>query len=148
MPILDAVVGTALDAARGLVGKFLPASMSDAERTQAELAMAQAIDARDRALLESQATIMVAELQQDDRYTKRFRPSVGYALTVLVLFNFGIRPLFGMDPVPLPDEVWWCYTGLLSVYFVGRTWEKGRPAGGNGAAGSRVDGLVRRITGG
>ena len=110
-----------------MVGHFFPGEATPEEAAQRAahvLAIEEMIKARDVRLLETQQAVMVAELQQSDNYTKRLRPTIGYALTLLIMLNYLVLPMAGRVPVDLPDQFWYVYTGLLSVYFVGRSYEK------------------------
>lgn len=83
-----------------------------------------------RAELGAKERIMVAELQQSDRYTKRARPTVIYMGLFIIAFNYCLVPLlqyFGGNeaaPFLLPAEFWLAWGGAVSIYSVGRTMEK------------------------
>ncbi len=139
------IIGTLLKPASDFVGdimdRFAPTKMTQTEKATATVAIQQMITARDQVLLTTQRDIMVAELNQSDNFTKRLRPMIGYLLTLLILFNYGVRPFFGV-PVVLPEQIWYVYTGLLSVYFVGRSWEKINAPKSDGGAVPTLMGLI------
>jgi holin (3TMs family) len=65
-----------------------------------------------------------AEQTGDDKYTKRWRPTFGYMVTILLFWNFAIAPLFGRTPVIIPDRLFQMFGALLLVAIGGRTFEK------------------------
>ena len=67
--------------------------------------------------------IIKAELGQDDKYTKWLRPTVGYMGLLLIAWNYAVVPFFG-DPVTFPEMFWYAWGGVMSVYTMGRTFEK------------------------
>lgn len=71
-----------------------------------------------------QKEIILAELAQDDRYTKRMRPTIGYAGLVIIFWNYGIAPHFGLNIIEFPEAFWWAWGGVVGVYAVGRSMEK------------------------
>lgn len=81
----------------------------------------------------AQRDVIVAELQQDDKYTKRARPTIAYSGIAVLLLNHIILPwaafFAGTDPsglpsVELPAEFWWGWTGVVGVWAIGRSVEK------------------------
>lgn len=97
-----------------------------------------------RTELQTKERILVAELTQGDKFTKRARPSVVYWGLVLMTWNYSLAPtitaLFdvSMPPLPLPPEFWYGWSGIVATWSVGRTMER-RGAKNN---------LVSIITGG
>ena len=74
--------------------------------------------------------VIVAELNQDDKYTKRARPTVLYLFIVIVMLNYCIFPFvnnFTENPFPqinLPTEAWQMFQWIFGIYGVGRSFEK------------------------
>lgn len=74
--------------------------------------------------------IIVAELQQGDKFTKRARPSVVYFGLVMIFVNYCIMPTiqYWQDlPITrfdLPSEFWYTWGAVVSTWSVGRTMEK------------------------
>lgn len=128
-------LGSVADFAKGLVDKFLPDKMSDAEKAQAQIQLQEVLDRRENALIESQKSIIVAEMQQSDNYTKRARPTLVYAgllFIFLVHVAFPIVAFFTSKPMPaltLPTEFWWAWSGVCGVWVMGRSAEKRGMAG-------------------
>ena len=76
--------------------------------------------------------IMLAELSQGDNFTKRARPAVVYAGLFFILLIHVVAPLVAffhgdmanLEKLKLPDEFWWAWTGVVSVWVFGRSYEK------------------------
>lgn len=90
-----------------------------------------------RSEVESRANIILAEMKQDDKYTKRARPTVIYiGLFFIFLEIFGVRYLildklfdFNFNNIlessnTIFDTFLWAWGGVLSVYVAGRSAEK------------------------
>ena len=95
------------------------------------------------ATIDAQKSIIVAEMQQSDAYTKRARPTIVYAGLVAIFLAHIIMPYvshFTRNTVPdisLPTDFWYVWGAVCSVWFIGRTMER-RGLGGE---------MVRKING-
>lgn len=130
------------DLAGTIVSRFLPEKASEAEKMAAQMELQKLLEARETALLDAQKSVMVAELEQQDSYTKRARPTVVYAgLGFIFLVHVAIpvvtwvsvllgRDLPDLPAFELPPEFWWAWTGVVGAYVLGRTYEKGHPTTG------------------
>lgn len=114
----------------------------------------QTIRTRDQA----KERVLVAELKQDDAYTKRARPTVVYAGLVLIFWNYALVPLlsaFGvgvevvegvrtalLQPLSLPSEFWLAWGGIVSTWVIGRSAEK------RGASNRAVEAITGNKAGG
>lgn len=86
-----------------------------------------------RTEIEARADIIKAEMSQGDKYTKRARPTIiytglGFIFIIYVLLPF-IAYLSGtpeaeMPNIQLPNEFWWAWGTVVSVYGAGRSAEK------------------------
>lgn len=74
--------------------------------------------------LKTKENILIAELNQNDNYTKRARPTVVYFGLLIILWNYVIIPYIGMSPVIFPSEFWMSWGGITSAWVVGRSFEK------------------------
>lgn len=137
-------IGSVADFASDLVKRFFPVKMTDAEKAQAQVQLQAMLQEREASLVESQKSIIVSEMQQGDKFTKRARPCIVYAG---LLFIFWVHVLFpiaafftarSMPELMLPEEFWWAWSGVCGVWVIGRTAEK------KGVTGK----LVNMITGG
>ena len=152
MGLLDSLFGGGKGGIIGGVGKIIDdLHSSDQEKAEAKLAVQRLMLERQeqadkmlRAELDAQREITVAELRQDDEYTKRARPTIVYTGLVIMAVNYAVAPwlarLAGTDlpPVEFPEAFWIAWGGVVGVYAIGRTAEK------RGAANR----LTRLITGG
>jgi len=75
--------------------------------------------------------LMLAELSQGNTYTKNARPTVVYAGLFFIFLVHVALPFIAFmqgKPIPadlkLPSEFWWAWTGVVSVWVVGRSYEK------------------------
>jgi hypothetical protein len=106
----------------------LDAGLAELENTlkmQVEMTYRQEVDAK--------KAVMVAELQQDDNYTKRARPTLLYSGLVAAIVEAALRAvaLFGGLPEGVelpasffPGAFWMAWGGVAGVYAIGRTVEK------------------------
>lgn len=127
--------GSLLDKVNGLIGQF-HLSAEDKAKFQAALAdnqkeiqLAQLdIEAKAQAQISAETTAALdaykAEQTTDDGYTKHWRPTFGYMVTLLLFWNYAIVPLFGRTPVVIPDRLFEMFGALLLVAIGGRTFEK------------------------
>lgn len=96
------------------------------EITKREQAAEQTI----RSELEAKSAIMTAEMNQDDLYTKRARPTMLYSGLVMIFVNYILVPFIQtvmevkVDPFDLPTEFWVAWGGVAGIYSLGRTVEK------------------------
>lgn len=137
-------LGTVAGLARDIIGRIWPASMSDAEKAEAQLKLQEVLEAREQQVMTAQRDIIVAEMAQNDSYTKRARPTLVYAgllfiFLVHVFFPI-ITALTGKEPpsLSLPEEFWWAWSATVGIWAIGRSAER---LGGKGQA-------VAAITGG
>ena len=84
-----------------------------------------------RSEMQAKQQILVAELTQGDKYTKRARPTVVYAGLLFIVFNYCIVPVLGLifkgtsfPAMQLPTEFWVGWSGIVATWSVGRTFEK------------------------
>ena len=143
-------LGSVFDLAKGIMDKIWPDQADPNDKIKAQMELQGLLEKRESQVLDAQKSIIVAELQQGDNYTKRARPTVVYmGLAFIGLVNVLLpmiawitlsvtgKPLTGMPDINLPGEFWLAWGGVCSVWVVGRTAEK------RGAANK----LVNMITG-
>jgi len=132
--ILGEGVGKVFDGIGGIIGKFVTDPTKKME-AQLELARLQAesekiLEQSLQAEMNAKKEIMVAELNQGDKYTKRMRPSLGYFGMAVIFFNYCVVPMIkylkgvGPEPFALPDMFWVSWGGMMATYSIGRTMEK------------------------
>lgn len=152
-------LGSAFDFAKGLLDRFWPKQATEAEKLDAAANMVPMIEERDSKVVEAQKEIIVAEMQQGDKYTKRARPSVVYCglifiglvhvifpfiIRVVAMWKLGaladvgslansetagqvqqlIKQMEGLMSLNLPDEFWWAWGSVVSIWSIGRSAER------------------------
>lgn len=136
MSFLQNAIGSNLgEIFKDVVGEFHLSKEDQAKFQQAiddnkkEVELAQIAlekSAQDAASAEVKAALDTykAELTQDDKYTKRWRPTFAYVFITLIFWNYGIVPHIWGAPVPLPTAAWELFGALLTLAVGGRTFEK------------------------
>lgn len=136
-------LGSIADLAKGILDRFWPPGMSETDKAKAQLEIQKMIEAREASVLDAQRGIIIAEMNQGDAFTKRARPTLVYAGLFFIFLVHVILPSFAFftgKPIPLlslPEEFWWAWGGVCSIWVVGRSFERG------GATGK----LINTITG-
>lgn len=132
--IVSALSGNVIESVGNVVDKFVT---TDAEKTAAKLEMSKVIlshveqaETSIRAEMDAKRAVIVAEMQSGDAYTKRARPTVVYGGLLAIFINHVVAPwlavLSGAEPpqINLPDQFWWAWGGVVSVWFIGRSAER------------------------
>ncbi|MBS3742482.1 MAG: holin family protein [Candidatus Cloacimonetes bacterium] len=92
--------------------------------------LAIAVMEHEQEVIKSKKDVMVAELEQDDKYTKRARPTVVYGGLAVILLKHILVPfiteLAGINfpDIAIPSEFWLAWGGVTGVYSFRRTQEK------------------------
>lgn len=138
--------GSIADFAKGIMDRFFPKQMTQEEKAKAQLELEALLGEREQKVIESKASIIVAEMQQGDKFTKRARPMVVYSgLTFIGLVHvvfplaaaavqifcsiYGKVNSFVLPELTLPSQFWWAWGSVVSVWELGRTWEKANGSG-------------------
>jgi len=132
--IFSGGLGEVIDKAGNLADKF---HLSGEEKQEFKLQLETVIQKRDseieqtlRAEIGARERIIVAELQQDDKFTKRMRPTLGYAGMAIIFLNHILVPMLGdifsreLGNYPVPDVFWAVWGGAMGIYVWGRSREK------------------------
>lgn len=135
-----------------LIGKF---KMDPAEKAEFELKLREIIERENRAVadqisaeLQAKERIIIAELAQGDNYTKRMRPTIGYAGLGFIFLVHVFLPVFSYStgkPAPeltLPIEFWLAWGGYVATYSIGRDFVK--KGVGNGTA-NKISGVPKTL---
>ncbi len=134
MSILSDLGGGILSGAADIIGKFVADPNKAAE---ANLKLKQLVNAATsqkeetlRTTMRTRERVMVAELNQSDKFTKRARPTVVYFGLVVIAFNYCLVPLITlfMEGVEvtvfdLPAEFWVAWGGIVATWSIGRSAE-------------------------
>ncbi len=130
--------------AKGIMDKIWPPAADPNLKMQAQMVIEQAIQQRENTVVEAQKSIIVAEMQQGDDYTKRARPTLVYAGLIFIFLVHVFLPIIAFykgGPIPvlsLPEEFWWAWGSVVGIWSIGRSIER------NGVGGK----IVGAITGG
>ena len=132
--ILGGSVGKVVEQVGGVIDRF---TLTGEEKQKFKLDLEALLQKRDseveetiRTQLQAKERILVAELQQGDSYTKRARPTVVYAGLGFIFFNYCLVPVIskisggGIQPLALPPEFWYGWSGIVATWSVGRSMEK------------------------
>lgn len=123
-------IGSIADLAKLIIERIWPKSATELEKSQAQLMLQELIGKREDALLEVQKSIIVAELQQSDNFTKRARPSVVYVGLLFIFLIHVVFPIISwfskevLPPLSLPADFWWAWGSVVSIWAIGRSAEK------------------------
>ncbi len=112
-----------LDGVMGGIAKIKDSHLSDKEaRQQMEAIIHTEMMAQMELIsgeIGAKERIMVAELQQGDKYTKRARPTIVYVGLAGALID-----AINYIDFTLPQQFWIAWGGVVGVYGIGRTFEK------------------------
>ena len=75
-------------------------------------------------MMESQAAIISAEAKGDSWIQKTWRPITMFVFLFIITWNYIFSPMFGLDALPLPDQIWTLIKIGLGGYIGGRSLEK------------------------
>lgn len=130
-------IGTVASVAKGLVDRFFPPKMTQAEKAEKQLQIQEVLEKRENALLGTQKSVIVAEMQQGDNFTKRARPSIVYfglaaiglvhvvlPMAAWIVLTVTGKPLTDMPDITLPGGFWTTWGGVCSIWVIGRSAEK------------------------
>ena len=132
--VTSAISGVANTAA-DIVDRFVE-SPDEKRELKALLAQKQAegdaqIEQTIRKGLESRERIIVAEMNQEDNYTKRARPTLVYAGLGFIFLNYvlfpnvaGLMDVKDFTTIDLPFEFWAAWGGTVSIWSLGRSAER------------------------
>lgn len=129
-------IGSVADFAKSVVDRIFPPAADPNEKLRAEAHLQQMLEDRENTVVEAKAAVMTAEMNQDDAYTKRGRPTIIYAGLVFIGLVHVVFPMIAwtwqmakgteivMPALSLPGEFWAAWGGAVSIYILGRSAEK------------------------
>lgn len=132
--ILGAFGGDLVKDIGDVVGKFVTTDKEreelSIESSKVILAHIETMEESLRAELAAKSSVLIAELQQGDKFTKRARPGVVWCGLAFIGFNHVIGPWIaaaaGATPpnIELPEQFWWAWGGIVSTWVIGRSAER------------------------
>lgn len=126
------------------------------KRAEFEADLLGLVSARDAAIeqtlrteIQAKERILVAELQQGDKFTKRARPSLVYVGLLFALAETVVRVVLVLQGQPFPEGLttvvpppfWAAWTGVTGAWVIGRTAER------RGLQGRIVESITGRARG-
>jgi hypothetical protein len=119
----------------------------------------QMVEEHENKVVGAKAQVMVAEMNQDDKYTKRGRPTILYGGLPIIFLNHVLFPAAAwlievfaakaaaLPNLQLPDQFWWAWGGVCSIYVLDRSAEKmgGTPGGVVGTLFGAVTGKMNPV---
>jgi hypothetical protein len=136
MKLTDILGGNLLTGIKGIIGQFVvdPTERAKLETQAATLAAQQAalVEQTVQKEIEAKASIIKAELEQGDTYTKRARPTIVYVGLGAMLINYVACPWLAyfskgaanLPQILIPGDFWTVWGGVCGAYVIGRTVEK------------------------
>ena len=116
--LIKNTVGKVMD---GLVGRFLPKSMSEDEKAEVALEterLVQQAMKTNHAVIESINATMRAEAKSDHWLQWSWRPVVGFTFAGTIINNYILLPYFkglGLAPIDIPSGIWQAMLIVLGV---------------------------------
>jgi hypothetical protein len=134
---LNLGIGTAMEIAKSLTNRFLPPSASESEKMEAQLKIKKMIEDRDRAVMDAQRDIVVAEIQGESWLQRNWRPILMLTVVLIVANNYLIYPYLSLFfskalILELPERLYSLMEIGVGGYVVGRSVEKGLTIWKNG----------------
>lgn len=136
IPIISEIIKGVLGVGKDIADEFI---RSPEERDAFHLRLEEEATKRQeqwestfRRELEAKEQIIVAEMKQDDKFTKRARPSIAYSGLVFTFMEVIVRGymLFSGTDMPegfdtiVPPQFWLAWAGVTGTWAVGRSMEK------------------------
>lgn len=132
--LLDALnpVTSIVTAASGILDKFIP-SADDKAKAQLALAQLQAEEILKLAELDAtnaqtQAGVITAEAKSESWLTRNWRPITMMVFVFIIAFNYIVAPLFHLNALPIPVDMWDLLKLGIGGYVLGRSAEKLAPS--------------------
>jgi hypothetical protein len=127
--MLNLGISTAMDIAKSLVNRFLPASASEAEKMEAQLKIKKMIEDRDKSIMEAQRDILVAEIQGESWLQRNWRPILMLTVVSIVANNYLVYPYLSLFfskalILELPERLYNLMEIGVGGYVIGRSVEK------------------------
>lgn len=152
MSVFSSILSGGVDKVIGAVGTVLDNLFTSTdEKNKADIAKTQIVLAAEQARNETAARLEEAyladaanlreqiklEIQSEDAYVRRARPSAIWIGVLILGFNFVVTPIvlsvasifdheIRVTPMPLPEEFWWVWSGLVLGYGVMRSFDKAK----------------------
>lgn len=129
--LLDLLKGP-IDSLLGNIGAvFDDLHMSGEEKAKAKMELAKLQNDFNLKLMEAdykfaqeQSKVLTAEIASNSWMARNWRPIIMLLFGYIVAHNFVIAPLFGLEYLPIPGDLWDLLKIGIGGYIVGRSAEK------------------------
>lgn len=128
MKALQGPLAGTLGAVNDILGKFIT---DPAAKAQAELAVLQAqndlqlkLEEASTEWAKAQAGVIEAEAKSESWLTRNWRPITMMVFVFIVAFNYIIAPIFSVNALAIPPDMWEMLKLGITGYVVGRSAEK------------------------
>lgn len=95
---------------------------------QAEMEFKQRLLAADAEWARAQADVIKTEAQGDSWLQRNWRPILMLTFTFIIAWNYILSPIFSVEAVPIPTDMWELLKIGIGGYIMGRSAEKIAPA--------------------
>lgn len=102
---------------------------------EVEAALTRKFTEYETALTRARNEIIVAEAKSQSWLARNWRPLLMLVFTYIIAHNYVLSPVFGINYVVIPDEMWSLLKIGVGGYIVGRSAEKGIATWRNGNGG-------------
>lgn len=132
IPIISDLISNTVGKVVGkLTDHFLPASMSEEEKAKFKLEAEKLLLEENKlfaeqlsAQMETINATMREESKADHWIVYSWRPLCGYTFCSTIIYNYIIAPIFGIQLIQIPSEVWTSLLVILGASAATRGWEK------------------------
>lgn len=132
LKVLSSPLGDLVKNVGGIIDNL---NTSDAEKLEAQrklvelqLAFQTHVADLEGEFAKAQASVIGAEAGSASWLARNWRPILMLVFTYIVAHNYVIAPLFHIDAVPIPPDMWELLRIGMGGYIVGRSLEKVAPA--------------------
>lgn len=130
--ILNGPIAGTLSAINDIIGKFVtdPQTKLQAslELTKASNDLTMKLAELDVEWAKTQGDVITTEAKSESWITRNWRPITMLVFVFIVAFNYILSPLFSLQSLPIPPDMWELLKIGLGGYIIGRSAEKTIPA--------------------
>lgn len=130
-PLTDFITssfGSVINSISDVIGHFV-ADPNEKLRAQLELSKIATdfqiqVLQTDRDIAVQQATVITAEAKSESWIARNWRPLIMLQFGFIIGYNFILAPIFSVQSIPIPDDMWQLLKLGLGGYIIGRSVEK------------------------
>jgi len=133
-PLTDIITGgfgSVISAISDVIGHFV-ADPNEKLKAQLELSKIATdfqiqVLQTDRDIAVQQATVITAEAKSESWIARNWRPIIMLQFGFIIGYNFILAPIFSIQSIPIPQDMWQLLKLGLGGYIIGRSVEKTVP---------------------